>query len=238
MTKTTRQGSIAIITARGGSKRIPHKNIRPFCGEPMIAYSIRAAKESGLFEEVMVSTEDETIAAIAREYGANVPFLRSEKNADDTATTAEVLTEVLSRYEADGFAFDSACCLYPTAPFLTGEILKEAKTKLDESGADTCMPLVVFSFPPQRGMTMENDRVRFVDEAHRNTRSQDLTTIYHDCGQFYFFRVEPFLQSGILIGDNTAGLVLPELLVQDIDNEEDFQIAEFKYKYLHRDDEN
>ena len=234
MAEKTRKGNIAIITARGGSKRIPHKNIRLFCGEPLIVYSIRAAKESGLFDEVMVSTEDETIAAIAREYGATVPFLRSAENANDTATTAEVLTEVLARYEEDGYGFENACCIYPTAPFLTGELLRKAQEKLVASGMDSVMPVVAFSFPPQRGMTIEGDRVRFVDEAHRNTRSQDLPVIYHDCGQFYFFRVEPFLASGILIGENTAALVMPELLVQDIDNEEDFRVAEFKYKYLHQ----
>ena len=234
MAEKTRQGNIAIITARGGSKRIPHKNIRLFCGEPMIVYSIRAAKESGLFDEVMVSTDDETIAAIAREYGANVPFRRSEENANDTATTADVLAEVLNRYEADGYSFENACCIYPTAPFLTADVLQTAWEKLSASGADSVMPVVAFSFPPQRGMTIEGDKVRFVDEANRNTRSQDLPTIYHDCGQFYFFRVEPFLASGILIGENTAALVMPELLVQDIDNEEDFRVAEFKYKYLHQ----
>ena len=144
--------SIAIITARGGSKRIPHKNIKEFCGKPIITYSIEAALQSGLFDEVMVSTDDIEIARIAREAGARVPFMRSSESAGDYASTDDVLMEVLEIYRAQGRKFDTFCCLYPTAPFVTAEKLKIAMELLEK--ADSVMPVVKFSFPPQRCMVM------------------------------------------------------------------------------------
>ena len=142
--------SIAVITARGGSKRIPHKNIKDFCGKPIIAYSIEAALESGLFDEVMVSTDDEEIAEIARVFGASVPFMRSSSTSDDYATTSDVLLEVLDAYESQGRTFDSLCCIYPTAPFVTAGKLHAARS-LFEDGADTVLVVTEYSFPPQRG---------------------------------------------------------------------------------------
>ena len=223
---------IAIITARGGSKRIPRKNIKNFLGKPIIAYSITAALDAGCFDEVMVSTDDHEIAEVARELGANVPFFRSAKMADDFATTADVLTEVLNEYLVRGEAFDHACCIYPTAPFVTPERLKHACDVLTKSGADTVLPVVRFSFPIQRALTIENNRLKELWPEHANTRSQDLAPTYHDSGQFYFFQVTRFLESKDLFSNNTVPIVLPESEVQDIDTVEDWKIAEIKYQIL------
>ncbi len=152
---------IAIITARGGSKRIPRKNIKDFLGKPIMAYSIEAALSSGLFDTVMVSTEDEEIAEISRKYGAEVPFFRSEKTAGDFATTNDVLLEVIAEYEKRGQSFEIGACLYPTAPFVTADKLKDAMGKFLKSGADTLIPVVPFSYPPQRAMVVEKDRLVF-----------------------------------------------------------------------------
>ena len=223
---------IAIITARGGSKRIPRKNIRPFCGKPILAYSIEAALQSGLFDEVMVSTDDEEIAAIARQYGAAVPFLRSEATSNDFATTADVLSEVLDRYEALGRRFDTLACLYPTAPFVTAEKLRNALTTLETSGGESVMPVVSFSFPPQRGLVLREGSLCYQYPQYANTRSQDLEPVYHDCGQFYFCRTESFRQCHSLVTPHTVPLVLPEQEVQDIDNLSDWALAEMKYRLM------
>ena len=152
---------LAIITARGGSKRIPRKNIKPFLGKPIIAYSIEAALQSGIFDTVMVSTDDEEIAEIAKQYGAEVPFLRSAKASNDHATTNDVLLEVLDAYEKIGQSYDFACCLYPTAPFVTARKLQDAFAKLEASDADTLIPVVAFSYPPKRGLLIRNERLVF-----------------------------------------------------------------------------
>ena len=149
--------AVAIITARGGSKRIPHKNIKEFCGKPILAYSIEAALASGVFDRVMVSTDDEEIAEVARKYGAEVPFMRSEKTANDYATTKDVLEEVLAEYEKRGEHFDTLCCIYPTAPFITPDRLAEAMHLLEEKKGDTLLPVVRFSFPPQRCVVQDED---------------------------------------------------------------------------------
>lgn len=226
------QKKIAIITARGGSKRVPRKNIRELLGKPLLCYSIEAALEAGCFDEVMVSTEDEEIAEIARKAGAKVPFFRSAKTADDFATTAEVLIEVLQRYAEQGQNFELACCLYPTAPFLTGERLREAMELLQTQDADTVMSVVRFSFPPQRGMLLENGMLHMQYPEFLNARSQDLPPVYHDCGQFYCFRTQALLATGRLVGEKVFPVILPETEVQDIDTIEDFEIAELKMKRL------
>lgn len=223
--------AIAIITARGGSKRIPRKNIREFCGKPIIAYSIEAALESQVFDEVMVSTDDAEIAQIATNYGAEVPFYRSEATANDYATTGDVLTEVLHTYEEMGRSFEWGCCIYPTAPFVTAEKLCEAMNLLG-TGVDTVMPVVAFSFPPLRGAIIENGLLKLKWPEYFNMRSQDLQQIYHDAGQFYCFQIEAFLEQGVLFGDRTMPYVVSDLEVQDIDNEEDWKLAELKYMYL------
>ncbi|MCI9073375.1 MAG: pseudaminic acid cytidylyltransferase [Lachnospiraceae bacterium] len=223
---------IAIITARGGSKRIPRKNIREFCGKPILAYSIEAARESGLFDTVMVSTEDEEIAQIARRYGAEVPFYRSEQTAGDFATTNEVLLEVLEEYEKRGKQYDLGCCIYPTAPFVTADKLKCAVKRLESSDADTLIPVVSFSYPPQRAMVEREGRLVFLYPQYLDSRSQDLEPHYHDVGQFYLFYTEAFRKNRKLMVGNILPYVVPETEVQDIDNQTDWEIAELKYRYM------
>ena len=222
--------NIAIITARGGSKRIYQKNIKHFCGKPILEYSILAALESEEFDEVMVSTDDETIALIARQCGANVPFLRSANTSGDFSTTSEVLIEVLNQYREIGKEYDFGCCIYPTAPFVTAEKLKSAMNLLKQTKADTVMPVVKFSFPPQRCVVIEDNRLQMKWPEHLNSRSQDLEPFYHDCGQYCGFNVNKFLQNGKLLGDNTVPIITSELEVQDIDSIEDWEIAEIKYQ--------
>lgn len=222
--------SIAIITARGGSKRIPRKNIKEFCGKPILAYSIEAAKDSGLFDRVMVSTEDEEIAETARKYGAEVPFYRSESTSGDFATTNDVLLEVLAEYEKRGERFELACCIYPTAPFVTAEKLRSAVEKLLAGDADTLIPVVQFSYPPQRAMVVREERLVFEYPQFLDSRSQDLEPHYHDAGQFYVFRTEAFLRNKRLMVGNILPFMVSEMEVQDIDNESDWEIAEIKYR--------
>lgn len=229
---------VAIITARGGSKRIPGKNIKDFCGRPIMAYAIAAALDSGLFDEVMVSTDSPEIAEIAKAHGASVPFMRSPSASDDYATTADVLHEVLSAYAEREKSFDFMCCLYPTAPFVTAEKLRVAHTAFMESGADMLEPVVAFSYPPQRSFSIEAGLLAYNYPEHVRTRSQDLPTWYHDAGQFYFYRVEAFRRS--VEGSSEQGgydlrcvpFVMNEMEVQDIDTLMDWQLAEAKYRLL------
>lgn len=225
--------AIAIITARGGSKRIPGKNIKEFCGRPIICYSIIAAKESGCFNEVMVSTDDERIAEIALKAGAKVPFFRTKETSGDYSVTSDVLKEVLDRYASMGRKFDFGCCIYPTAPFITSEVLKKAMALLAEYRADTILPVVAYSFPPQRAIVIRNGIAQMQFPENINKRSQDLEPIYHDCGQFYAFNIETFLNSGQLLGGKVLPIVMDDIEVQDIDNESDWKIAEMKYRLLH-----
>ena len=224
--------SVAIITARGGSKRIPRKNIKEFCGKPILAYSIEAALTSGIFDTVMVSTDDEEIAEIAKRYGAEVPFYRSEKTANDYATTNDVLLEVLEEYEKRGEHFDLACCIYPTAPFVTAQKLKTAVEQLNASDADTLIPVVSFSYPPQRAMIVKDGRLVFEYPQYLDSRSQDLEPHYHDVGQFYVFRTESFQKNRKLMIGNILPMVISEMEVQDIDNQTDWEIAEMKYRLM------
>ncbi len=224
--------SIAIITARGGSKRIPRKNIKEFCGKPILAYSIEAAIQSGVFDTVMVSTDDREIADIAVKYGAEVPFLRSEKTANDFATTTDVLFEVLDEYEKRGKHYEVGCCIYPTAPFVTGEKLREGVEALTNSGADTLIPVVPFSYPPQRAMVIRDGQLLFRQPEYLVSRSQDLETHYHDAGQFYLFYTESYRKNGNLLLGKILPLVVSELEVQDIDNLTDWEIAEMKYRLM------
>jgi len=221
--------SICIITARGGSKRIPEKNIKDFCGKPIIAYSIEAALNSKVFDKVIVSTDSEKIKEISIKYGAEVPFMRSEKNSDDHATSIDVLLEVLTSLDEN---YDSFCCLYPTAPFITQDILKDAKSKLEETSADSLVPVVEFSFPPQRCLSLSDNKVSFSHPEHIFTRSQDLETKYHDVGQFYFAKTKSFLKEKSLFMQNTTTIILDPMRVQDIDTIDDWKIAQFKFNYL------
>lgn len=227
--------NVAIITARGGSKRIPRKNIRPFLGKPIIAYVIEAALQSGLFDEVMVSTDDAEIAEVARQHGAVVPFMRSAENADDYATTVDVILEVLDAYRAQGKKFAVGCCLYPTAPFVTPHLLQRAFDQLNEGPFDTIYPIQPFGFPVQRAVGIDGrGSVYWLQPEYSLSRSQDLEKAYHDAGQFYLFATEPLLASRQLIGSNSGGMVISEMQAHDIDTEEDWQVAEFKYQLLVR----
>lgn len=222
--------SIAIITARGGSKRIPGKNIKPFCGKPILAYSIEAALRAGCFDRVMVSTDSGEIGEIAREYGAEVPFMRSERTADDFATTADVLLEVLGEYGKRGEKFDRMACIYPTAPFVTGERLRSAMELLNGDGTRMVMPVVAFSYPPQRGYVMRGHGIEMKWKENYPKRSQDLEKMYHDAGQFYCYQVDGYLRAEGVILDGISPIVLDELEVQDIDSETDWKLAELKFQ--------
>lgn len=223
--------AIAIITARGGSKRIPRKNVKEFCGKPIIAYSIEAALGAGIFDEVMVSTDDKQIAEIARAAGASVPFMRSSENAGDYASTDDVLMEVLNDYRQFGKTFDRFCCIYPTAPFVTSEKLIKAMSLLDE--ADSVMPVVAFSFPPQRCMVLnEKGELSMKWPEHAKTRSQDLEPYYHDCGQFYCCKTDLFMEYKTTDLPHMVPMIMSELEVQDIDNQDDWDIAELKYRKM------
>lgn len=223
---------IAIITARGGSKRIPKKNIKEFCGKPIIAYSIRAALDSGIFDEVMVSTDSEEIAEIARAYGAKVPFMRSAKTSDDFATTADVLMEVLERYEEMGRTFDVMSCIYPTAPFVTPQKLQSAYDTLTKEQAVMAMPVVAFSYPPQRSYVLNGNMLEMKWKENYNKRSQDLEKMYHDAGQFYMYQVESYVRLKGQIDQSIVPVIVDEMEVQDIDNETDWKLAEQKYRLM------
>lgn len=224
--------NLCIIPARGGSKRIPRKNVRDFLGKPIIAYSIEAAIRSDLFDEVMVSTDDLEIAQIAQSYNAQVPFLRSEENANDYATTADVLVEVLNRYQDKGQTFDCVCCIYPTAPFITSQKLKEGYNLLTKNNFNSVFPIIQFAFPIQRAVRIINDHVSFIQPEFALTRSQDLERAFHDVGQFYWISSKWFLAHKQLISSNTGAIVISELEAQDIDNETDWKLAEIKFKLM------
>lgn len=224
--------SLAVITARGGSKRIPRKNIREFAGKPILAYSIEAALGSEMFEEVMISTDDEEIAEIGKRYGGAVPFFRSRETSNDYAVTSQVLEEVLAEYAKRGQHFESICCIYPTAPFLTPDRLRQAMKLLRDTGADSVLPVVKFGFPPQRGVVEQDGYIKFKWPEYRNARSQDLEPFYHDAGQFYCLKTESFLQQKGLVMEKTVPLILREEEVQDIDTEQDWKLAEMKFRLL------
>lgn len=219
--------------ARGGSKRIPNKNIKDFHGKPIIHYSIAAALSSECFERVIVSTDSKKIAEISLKEGAEVPFLRSEKNSHDEATTPDALLEVLNELQTTGECYDEFCCIYPTAPFIKAERLKEARNLLIEKpGIDGVIPIVPFSYPIQRSLKLKNQYVHMVDKSLVHTRSQDLETRYHDAGQFYYLNTKKFLETKNLWNPKVMPILLPEYEVHDIDNEMDWKIAEMKYEIM------
>ncbi len=225
--------NLCIITARGGSKRIHKKNIKEFCGKPIIAYSIEAARNSNIFDDIIVSTDDNEIMSVSKSLGANVPFVRSEKNSNDYATIDEVLNEVISEYERmTSTPVDIICCIYPTAPFLTGNKLKEAYRLMVEKQANAIVSVVKYSYPPQRSLVLEGEFLKFKFPRYYKTRSQDLESVYHDCGQFYFYKKQAFIEGDGQIIDKTLPFEIDETEVQDIDNESDWLIAEMKYKFV------
>jgi N-acylneuraminate cytidylyltransferase len=222
--------NVAIIPARGGSKRIPRKNIRDFLGKPIIAYSIEVALKSGLFEEVMVSTDDDEIAKVAKKIGAKIPFMRSKDTADDFATLADVVDEVKEGYQNKGKTFDNICCILPTAPFVTVSLLEKGFSLLTESDVDSVRPIVRFSYPIQRAVKQENGLLKMFDPEHVKTRSQDLEPAFHDAGQFYWMKFDEGMN-----GERKIGFEVPEYLVQDIDTNEDWEIAKLKFNLINKD---
>lgn len=223
--------NIAIIPARGGSKRIPYKNIKLFMGKPIIAYSIEAALKTGLFDEIMVSTDDEEIASVAKHYGANVPFMRSRDTANDYAILSDVLREVVEMYAQRGEVFDNMCCILATAPLVTSELLTSAYDKLLSSDSfSTVYPIVEFSYPVQRCLQMgEDGEVSMKWDEYAVARSQDLEPLYHDSGMFYWHKTERWRAGKI----KKTAIVVDELSVQDIDTETDWILAELKYSILY-----
>lgn len=224
--------SIAVIPARGGSKRIPRKNIKDFCGSPIIRYSIDAARNAGVFDEVMVSTEDEEIADVARRYGASVPFYRSAKTADDHATIDDVLLEVFSRYSELGREFDRACLIYSTAPLVDPARIREGMQML-EKGAAHVLSVTRFSYPVQRAHVIDSSgQLRYKWEKYYTFRSQDLEPFYHDAGQFSCVDVKKFMETGGALKEGSYPIIIPESQVQDIDTMEDWKLAEMKYALM------
>lgn len=221
--------NLCIIPARGGSKRIPRKNIKMFLGKPIIAYSIETAKASGLFEEIIVSTDDEEIAITARRYGAKVPFMRSTETASDYATTEDVLKEVLAKYKALGREFENFCCFYPTAPLVQKNDVISAYNRLLQSNFSCVYPVVRFSYPIWRCLDLTEDGtlIRHWPEFEKS-RSQDLPIVFHDTGTFYWFKTKLWEAGEHTVG----GYEIDETTVQDIDTETDWHLAEMKYKIL------
>lgn len=223
---------IAIITARGGSKRIPKKNIKDFMGKPMLAYAIEAAKGSGIFDEVMVSTDSGEIAGVAREYGASVPFMRSERTSNDFATTYDVLEEVISEYKGLGRDFDTVCCIYPCVPFLTGRSLADAYARMKESDADALQPVCRYPAPVEWAMKIENGLLIPDNRKSQLIRSQDLLPRFYDAGMFYILKTDVMLSEKTITPKNTFGYVIDESECQDIDTPDDWRTAELKYRIL------
>ena len=226
--------SIAIIPARGGSKRIPNKNIRLFNNYPIIKYSIDAAIKSGCFQDVIVSTDSEQIAEIAIKYGASVPFFRSKNNSDDFATTADPLIEVLNNLENINKIYQSLCCIYPTAPFVTEKKILNAMDllQLNKTKADAVLPVTEFSYPILRSLVINDGNIAMKWPENYNKRSQDFEKFYHDAGQYYCLYVESFRKQKTLYPTKTIPVILSNFEVQDIDNLDDWKIAELKYRML------
>ncbi len=220
-------GNLAIIPARRGSKRIPLKNIKDFLGKPIIAYSIELALKSGLFDEVMVSTDDQEIADIAISYGAKVPFFRSESNADDFATTIDVLNEVVEKYAEENLFFEYVCCIYATSPLSRPLDLQAGLSMLKNNDYDSVFPVVPFSTPIWRAFEVKNQQPVMLWPEYKNSRSQDLKEVYHDAGQWYWYNPKKIGSS--LFSENSGTIILPERHVQDIDSIDDWRLAETKY---------
>ena len=223
--------NLCIIPARGGSKRIPRKNVKLFLGKPMLAYSIETATKSGLFNEIMVSTDDEEIAEVARQYGAKVPFMRSAETASDYATTADVLKEVITKYQELGMIFDNFCCFYATAPLVQSKDMISAFECLQKSEFTCVYPVVQFSYPIWRCLDLAKDgsMTRHWPE-FENSRSQDLPKEYHDTGTFYWYKTKEWLLGNIKLG----GIEVSETTIQDIDTETDWKLAEMKYELMYK----
>lgn len=225
--------NLAIIPARGGSKRIPRKNIKDFLGRPILSYSIKTALQSRLFDEVMVSTDDYEIAEVAKKFGAQVPFIRSEENSTDFAATVNVIIEVLAKYKAVlNKEFKFVCCIYPAAPLIEPQDLITGYNLLCEGKFHSLFPVVPFSYPIWRGLEREDGGLtNMLWPENLNTRTQDLKKVYHDAGQWYWLNAL-MVDKGVF-SSNAGTIIMSELDVQDIDNVEDWKMAELKYKMKH-----
>lgn len=224
--------TLAIIPARGGSKRIPRKNIQPFSGKPIIQYSIETALQSKLFDEIMVSTDDAEISEISKKAGASVPFMRSLATSNDLAGISEVVEEVLTAYQQQGKEFDVFCVIFPTAPFIRCERLIEGLDMLTKKGFDSVFPVLRYSYPIQRSLKIEKGKVSMNWPENFNKRSQDLTPAFHDSGQFYWMKTSEFHLQKKLFAKNSGAIILSDLEAHDIDTLEDWKVAEIKYKIL------
>jgi pseudaminic acid cytidylyltransferase len=226
---------LAIIPARGGSKRIPKKNIKPFLNIPVINYSIEAAKKTKIFDEIMVSTDDNEICKIAITAGAKVPFLRSKKNSGDKSTLTEVIKEVLKYYLLKGMKFKYFACIYPVAPLIDPKMLQESLKMLMRRNVDAVIPVIAYSHPIQRALKMNRSgKLLMINGKYKDVVTQDIPVRYHDSGQFFLMRTSSFNKKGMIFTDNVLGIKISERLAQDIDNEDDWYLAEMKYSFLHR----
>ncbi len=224
---------LAVIPARGGSKRISRKNLKMFCGKPMIAWSIEAALKSGCFDQIVVSTDDAEIAEVARGYGATTPFMRPDALSDDYTGTIPIVAHAVQWHLESGVAVTHVCCIYATAPFLTAEDLQAGLNVLDETGSDYAFSVTSYPFPIQRAIRLdEADRVSMFNPEHFNTRSQDLEETYHDAGQFYWGKASAWLEGKMVFSQDSAAVKLARHRVQDIDTLEDWVRAEWMFKVM------
>lgn len=227
--------NICVIPARGGSKRIPRKNIKMFCGKPIIAYSIDAAIKSGCFDKVIVSTDDDEISEVAKDYGAEVPFIRPADISNDFAGTNPVISHAFNWMESQGNVINHICCLYATAPFIESSSISNAYKKFKEANADFCYSVTSFPFPIQRAIKIrKNGNVELFQPEHYHSRSQDLDEAYHDAGQFYWGTKQAFNSENSILSEVVIPYILPRHLVQDIDSYEDWTRAEIMYEVIQK----
>ncbi|ARJ56252.1 pseudaminic acid cytidylyltransferase [Campylobacter cuniculorum] len=222
--------NLCIIPARGGSKRIPHKNIVDFCGKPLIAYSIENALNSNVFDEVIVSSDDEKIIEISLKYGAKAPFVRAKELSNDYASSTSVIKDAVFRLEKLGQNYENVCCLYATAPLIDAQILKKAYEKFIASEMKFLFAASEFEYPIQRAFYLENERVKMFDESKYFSRSQDLIRAYHDAGAFYFGKTKAWLEEDFMFKPYSSVFLLPKNLVCDIDTPQDLEFAKILFK--------
>ena len=224
---------IAVIPARGGSKRIPRKNIKSFCGKPMIAWSIEAALQSGCFDQVVVSTDDAEIAEVARQCGAQVPFMRPVELSDDHTGTIPVIRHAIEWFSKRGQMLDQVCCIYATAPFVRADDIRRGLDVLTSANSDYAFSVTSYPFPIQRAIRITaQGRMEMFSPEYYNTRSQDLEEAYHDAGQFYWGRATAWLTGNVIFGPHSAAVQIPRYRVQDIDTTEDWQMAEYLFRVV------
>lgn len=226
---------LAVIPARGGSKRIPHKNIKDFCGQPMIAWSIQAAIESQCFDRIIVSTDDKKIASVAQQYGAEAPFTRPAELSDDYTGTIPVIAHATEWQVQHGEAPIEVCCIYATAPFIEAKDLQRGLHTIQDSGSDYAFSVTTYPYPIQRAIRItQESRIEMLNPEHFNTRSQDLEETWHDAGQFYWGKTEAWLTGKPIFSQGASPVILPRHRVQDIDTTEDWERAEWLFKAMQR----